>query len=324
MGAPFAGTPASVISGCSARMFSNAAHRCSTALEDVDDPSQRDDRPGKLHHVGVEGHEAADADAMQQHLASADPEHDHNRQSQQGFQSWPEHAHQADQLQTAPNVFGVVALEAFDLRLLLNVGANQAGAGKVFLRFGRDVGEHGLDALEAFVDLAPEILHHDADDGQRRESEDGQPRADAQHEGQRARGEDHGVGGVHDARADQHAHRVEVVGGAGHDVAGAGALVEAVGEPLEMGEQVVAQVEFDLARDANQDPAREELEDGFGAGDGEQPSGIGQQLMHSDALVQVVDGAADDQREENPDAVVAQHAERADPEGCLVLAQIGK
>ena len=64
--------------------------------------------------------------------------------------------------------------------------------------------------------------------------------------------------------ADQHAHGVQVVGHAGHDVAGAGALVEAVREPLEMREQVVAQVEFDFARDADEDPAGQVLEDTFG------------------------------------------------------------
>ena len=64
---------------------------------------------------------------------------------------------------------------------------------------------------------------------------------------------------------DQHAHGIQVVGHAGHDVAGAGALVVAVGEPLQMGEQVVAQVEFDLARNADEDPAGQILEDGLDA-----------------------------------------------------------
>ena len=50
-----------------------------------------------------------------------------------------------------------------------------------------------------------------------------------QHEDQRADGEDHGVGRVHDAGPEQHANGVQVVGGARHDVAGARALVEAVG-----------------------------------------------------------------------------------------------
>ena len=135
-------------------------------------------------------------------------------------------------------------------------------------------------------------------------------------------GEHHGVGGVHDARADQHAHGVQVVGHAGHDVAGAGALVVAVGEALEVGEQVVAEVEFDFARNADQDPAGQVLEDRLDAGDGEQHRRVGQQFVAGDALVQVVDGAADDQREQDPDAVVAEHAERADPEGGSVLAEV--
>ena len=62
---------------------------------------------------------------------------------------------------------------------------------------------------------------------------------------------------------DQHAHGVQIVGGARHDVAGARALIEAVGQPLQMREEIVAQIEFDFARDADQDPARQILEDGF-------------------------------------------------------------
>ena len=85
-----------------------------------------------------------------------------------------------------------------------------------------------------------------------------------QHEDQRAGGEHHGVGRVHDRRAEQHADGVQVVGGARHDVAGAGALVEAVGKRFQVAEQIVAQVELDVARDADQDPAGQELKDALG------------------------------------------------------------
>ena len=146
--------------------------------------------------------------------------------------------------------------------------------------------------------------------------------ADTQHEDQRAGGEHHRVGGVHDARADQHAHGVEVVGGTRHDVAGARALVEAVGEPLQVREQIVAQVKLDFARDADQDPASQELEDGLGNRDGQQRPGVEQQLMNIDLFVQVVDSAPNDQRKQYPDAIVAKHAERANPECLLVLPQI--
>ena len=151
-----------------------------------------------------------------------------------------------------------------------------------------------------------------------------QPGADGEHEDQRARGEHDGVGGVHDCRAQQHADGVKVVGGAGHDVAGAGALIEAVGKPLQMREQIVAQVEFDLARDADQDPARQELEDGFDAGDGQQHEGVGQEFVTGYALVEIVDGAANDQRKENPDPVVEQNAHGAKDIGGAVLAKVGK
>ena len=50
-------------------------------------------------------------------------------------------------------------LEGRDLGILLGEGADQARAGEVLLRLGGDVGEHGLDALEAAVDALPEGLH---------------------------------------------------------------------------------------------------------------------------------------------------------------------
>ena len=77
--------------------------------------------------------------------------------------------------------------------------------------------------------------------------EEGKPGTDAIHEGQRGRGEDDGVGAVHDRRAEELANGVEVVGGSRHDVAGAGGVVEAGGLAFEVAEEIVAEVELDLA-----------------------------------------------------------------------------
>src|SRR5208337_934745 len=257
----------------------NAPHRCSTSLEKADDPSQGNDWPSELHHVGVESHKAAHGDAIQQHFAPANPQHDDDRETEERFQRRPQHAHQANQLEAACDVFGVLTLEAVDFSLLLHIGANQARPGKVLLRFRRDFGEHCLDSFEALVNLASKVLHHNADNGQGNECKNCQAGADTHHERQRTSGEHHSVGGVHDARAYQHADRVEVIGGARHNVAGAGALVKTVGEPLEMSEQVIAQIEFDFARDADQDPASKVLEDSLGSSDRKQPRRIGQQLV---------------------------------------------
>ncbi len=105
-----------------------------------------------------------------------DEEHDDDGEAEQRLQRGPQHAHQANQLQAARDVFLVVGLEALDFGFFLHVGANQAGAGEVLLRAGGDVGEHCLNALEAIVNAAAEILHDDAEDGQRREGEKRKPR----------------------------------------------------------------------------------------------------------------------------------------------------
>ena len=76
-------------------------------------------------------------------------------------------------------------LEGGDLGLFLGEGADEARAGEVLLGLGGDVGEHGLDALEAAVDAVAEVLHEDGGDGQRDEGEERELGADAEHEGQR-------------------------------------------------------------------------------------------------------------------------------------------
>jgi hypothetical protein len=51
----------------------DAPHGRRAALEDVDDPSERDHRPHQLRHVGIERHEVTDVHAAEQYLASAQP-----------------------------------------------------------------------------------------------------------------------------------------------------------------------------------------------------------------------------------------------------------
>ena len=163
-------------------------------------------------------------------FASAEPQHEHDGATQHKFERRPEHAHQPHQLEAAADVFLVFGFEGADLGLFLHVGADEAGAGKVLLGARGDVGEHGLNAFEALVNAAAKSLDHDAHRGQRQKSVEREPGADRDHEGQRARGVNEGISRIHDGRAKQHADRVEVVGGARHDVAGAMALVVRVGE----------------------------------------------------------------------------------------------
>ena len=132
-----------------------------------------------------------------------------------------------------------------------------------------------MNAFEALVNAASEILNNDAGDGQGQKSVEGELGADGEHEAESARGEDQCVGRVHDGGAEQHTDCVQVVGGAGHDVTGAVALVVGVGETLEVREQVVAQIELDVARDADDHPARQKLEDALEQRDREDEQGVG-------------------------------------------------
>ena len=60
------------------------------------------------------------------------------------------------------DVLAVELFEEADLGLFAGEGADEARAGVVFLGLCGDVGEAGLDALEAVVDPAAEVLDEDA------------------------------------------------------------------------------------------------------------------------------------------------------------------
>ena len=91
-----------------------------------------------------------------------------------------------------------------------------------------------------------------------------------------------------------------------------------------MGEEVVAEVELDLARDADDDLAREVLEDAFGEGDGEQIESVLAKGRDGNVSVEVANGVARYHGEENPDNVIAENAECTDVEGRAIFPEIGE
>ena len=72
--------------------------------------------------------------------------------------------------------------------------------------------------------------------------------------------QDNGVHGVHDARAEHRSHRIEIVGRPGHDVSRASGLQKRKGHLLNMGQKIIAQVVFDFAAYADQNPPHPEAE----------------------------------------------------------------
>ena len=220
-----------------------------------------------------------------ENFATTEPQNENDSATEHQLESRPKHAHETNEFQAAANVLVVLLFERCYLGFFLDVGANEASTGEVFLRTRRNVGEHRLNAFEALVDAASEGLDHNADRGQRQKSEQRQPRTDRNHERQSACGVDDGVGRIHDRGTQQHAYCIQIVSRARHNVARAIALVVGVAQTFEAGEKVVAKVELNVARDADHDPSREVLKDTFREGDGQQHSCPEKKLMARDASV---------------------------------------
>ncbi len=104
------------------------------------------------------------------------------------------------------------------------------------------------------MNLVSEVLHKDAGYRRGRQGYKREIGADVEQKKQRAHREHNRIGAVHDRGPQQHAHRVQIVGEAGHDIAGPIALIESRILLFKMAEKVITQVKLDLARNANQNP----------------------------------------------------------------------
>ena len=109
----------------------------------------------------------------------------------------------------------------------------------------RDDPEERLDGERAVVDHAAEEDHDQRKPEHGEQGEQRQRGPDLGHGGYDQHGTHGGVHQVHERRTGHHAQRGEVVGGAGHDVAGGMPIVEACILAEQMPEQVVPHVGFD-------------------------------------------------------------------------------
>ncbi len=107
-----------------------------------------------------------------------------------------------------------------------------------------------------------------------------------------------------------------------HDVAGASLLVILGGLLFKLAEEVVAEVELDVAGDADEDPARVKEEDALGHGDADEQAGVEENLPAGDALVEVVDGDSDDTGKKDPDGAAEYGHEGSPSVGALVAAHV--
>ena len=166
-----------------------------------------------------------------------------------------------------------------NLGLFLAVGADDADSGQIFLHACGERGQQRLDFFVALMDHLAEIPHGE---GHRRDGQadkDRQRTREPHHNGNRGNHGDDGGAAVHDSRAQNHAHIVQVVGAAAHQLASAVAHVEGRLQLEQAVEQVATQVEFNIARNADQNVAGEKREDSLQCNDTQQHQHVKKQRL---------------------------------------------
>ena len=209
--------------------------------------ADRPQRPHQQRHVGVERHEAADAERSLRDQVAADAQH----------QDEPDRRHEVDRGQVVPadprgpqrggpDVLGLPG-ELGQLHGLRPEALHHAHARHGLLDHGRHLGRLGLHGQHGGVDVGGEPLGQDVDDRQRDERAEGEQRV----HGQQHRGHADDQGQVRHRQRDHHdegLHLLEVVAGPAHELPGLRPVVEADVERLQVREEPLPQPTLGQAR----------------------------------------------------------------------------
>ena len=283
--------------------FEHPAPRRRAALQQVGDPAERDHRPAEHREVGVEGDELADREPAGDDLAAAQPQHHERAHAEEEREARIEQPLQADQPAVAAQELLVGEAEAGQLGLLLPVGAHDPDAGQRFLGHRRQLGQLGLDLLEPAMNRRAEAIDRQRHERQRDQRHPGQPRVDRQHQPDGDDEDDAGRDRVHHRRPGHHPHRRQVVGGPRHQVAGPAGLEVGQRQPLQMAQEIVADVELDVAGRDHEALPHLESEVPADDRDGEEDGRVAAEDRQRGAAVgEVVDGQAQHPRPDELDA----------------------
>src|SRR5712664_3510495 len=239
------------------------AHGGRATLKDICDPSQCDHGPDEHGEITVEGNERTERNLPVKELMAALPQHDQEGRADERLKRRHKHAPGADEADVSRNILAVGLVEAPDFRFFLGVGAHDTDAGKILLDARGERGEGGLDFFVEIVNGFAEEPDGDGYDRRGNQNPEREGRRERDHDYD---GHDHcgdGIRAVHDAGTEDHTNGIEVIRGAGHQFAGAIADVEFGLEDQQSLEEVVANVEFDVAGDPDERPSRGERKEAF-------------------------------------------------------------
>ena len=225
-------------------------------------------------------------------MPGAQPQHQQTGQPKNERQTRIEERLQPDEDGVALEILEVLAPEPFGLHRLAAIGPHHTNTGERFLHHRAQGGQLGLDPLRLAVDCAAEGLDRDRHEWQRQQRDQGQHGVDRQH--QRNRHDEHhgGAGHVHHGGPDHHAHRVQVVGRARHQVAGAVGMEIGQRQPLHPREERVPQVVLEVAGRPDDDPPDQKAEDPADERKAQQQARVEPERATGHVRRQVVDGVA--------------------------------
>ena len=126
------------------------------ALIEIDDIPESDQIPDHPLQIEYERCKIARRDLAANRHRNADRHYGHKAQADEKEKQRTHRRSEFYELDVSEGVFAVEFLKLFDLGVFLCVCTNDADAGQVFLRPGRDVGKERLDLLKPHVDLAAE------------------------------------------------------------------------------------------------------------------------------------------------------------------------
>ena len=119
---------------------------------------------------------------------------------------------------------------------------------------------------------------------------------DSEHQNNRKCGNHDRVGGVHDSRPQQHSNVAEIVRRPRHQVAGSIRLVKRSRQGFKMLKQVVAQLVFDIAGNADNEPPHRKAENAFTHGQSNNHQGVIGEFFPRDGLFEAVHCVTGDPR----------------------------
>ena len=291
-------------------------------LEAVEREAQQGGGEHQPLHKQNQSHQVADREPAALQLATAQGQQQQQAHGTDALQQREQRAAGAGQLQGVVAVTAVALGEGLPLGGLLAVDLDGADAGEVLLDQIAQLGQGLLLAPLLFHHAAAEQPHdhqHQRVEPHRRQA---QPGVDRQH-GRQGEGVGQGrVGQAEHRKAQQAPHVLHVAGGAADHLAAAGGLHPARLLAEHVVEDLLLKVRLHLAAHAEHQHPRPQPHGPHHGGEADDQQRLAQHIGHAEAVLQVVDHTAHQQRDRHAQQVDHHQRRHAQQHRAAIGAQV--